>query len=126
MGLNTRESGIFIQIKDTVVDIKFGVMDLYTKATGSKIKLTVVGDLSMQMEISMMAIGKMTKLMVLESTLTLTEQSTKESGLTTSNTGQVKKSGQTVLSTKVITNLEKKTGLESFYGLIDHPMRETL
>lgn len=126
MGLNTRESGIFIQIKDTVVDIKFGVTDLYTKATGSKIKLTVVGDLSMQMEISMMAIGKMTKLMVLESTLTLTEQSTKESGLTTSNTGQVKKSGQTVLSTKVITNLEKKTGLESFYGLIDHPMRETL
>lgn len=44
---------------------KFGLMGLGTKVTGSIIKLVVKASSGMLMEMSLMASGKMTKLMVL-------------------------------------------------------------
>ena len=80
----------------------------------------------MLMAIFMMVIGKMTKLMGLENTLTQMAPSMKVNGSTISNTAKEKKSGRMVLNTKAIINLVKKTVLANSCGLIDHLMREIL
>ncbi len=73
----------------------------------------------MQMETFTMDNGKTTKLMDSVNTLILMEPSTKDTGLMINSMDKERKSGQMVQSMKVTINSERKTALESFYGLIN-------
>ena len=77
----------------------------------------------MQMVIFTMANGKMIKHMDLVNILILTEPNMKAIGSTTNNMVKAKKNGQMVLSTKVITNLERRMEKVNSYGPIDHRMK---
>ena len=77
----------------------------------------------MLMVIYMMESGKMTKHMVLASTPILTEQNMRVIGLMTSNTVKEKKSGQMVLSMKVIINSERRMEKVNSYGQTDLRMK---
>ena len=77
MAHNMKENGMYKLDIDMVEDIKYGVMEVYTKVTGKMIKQTVVGDLYMQMEISTMANGRMIKLTDSENILLIPIRPTK-------------------------------------------------
>ena len=68
----------------------------------------------MQMEMSTKESGKMTKLMDSESTITLMEQSMKDTGEKISNMVMVKRHGPMVLAMKESTKMERRTVLDSF------------
>ena len=123
---NTKANGTCTPTNVMDVVTKSGAMGRSTKVTGRLIRLTVEEGLFMQMEIFMMGIGKMIRLMGLESTLTLMVPNTKESGSTTNNTDKAKKNGLMAPSTKEITNSVKKTVSESSCGLTDHLTKEIL
>ena len=72
MELIMKVSGTPNQSKDMEEAIKFGVMEVFMKAIGRMIRPMVEEDLFMQTEISMMVIGKMTKLTDLDNIHILT------------------------------------------------------
>jgi hypothetical protein len=71
-------------------------------------------------------IGRRTRLMAMESTLTPMALNTKGNGLTISNMAKAKRSGQMELGMRALTSLGKKTDSESFCGLTDPCTREIL
>ena len=68
-----------------------------------------------------MATGRTTELTDTGNTLTLTELSTKDTGLTTSNTVKARSTGLMVPNTRATTNLVRKTDMDSSCGQTNHP-----
>ena len=79
----------------------------------------------MQMVISMTAIGRTTRPMGTESTLTQMEPSTRAIGSMISSTGKAWKNGPTALSMKVLTSSVRKTATENSFGPTCPPTRAT-
>ena len=67
-----------------------------------------------------MVIGRMIRLMVLVNTLILMELNMKDIGLMTNSMDKEKSIGQMVLNMKVHINMERKMVLVNSYGLINH------
>lgn len=120
------ENGTCKLINDMAEAIKSGPMEVYTMAIGSSTKLTEEEDSFMQTVTFMMVTGKMTKPTALDSTLIQMEPSMKVTGLMISNMEKVRRSGPMVQSTKVNTNTERKTDLETSVGLTSQAIAETL
>lgn len=72
-----------------------------------------------------MGIGKMTKHMAMESTLTQTEPSMRVIGLMISSMVRVRRNGLMVLGMKVIISSERKMDSEGSYGRINLFTKET-
>lgn len=100
---------------------KFGLMDLFTKATGRTIRQMAEEDLFMLMEMFTTENGKTTRLMALVFTITLMELDTKVNGLKTNSTVRVRKSGQTTLATRAITRKVRNTDTANSFGLMAQP-----
>ena len=80
----------------------------------------------MPMATYMMATGRTTKRMDLANTLTLTVLSTKDIGLTISNTEKERNIGLMALSMRVNTSTEKRMDMDNFCGLIGRAIAENL
>ena len=83
-------------------------------------------DSSTLTEMYMMANGKTTRLMASDATTILMVPSTKATGMKISSMDAAKRSGPTVLNTRVITTMERNTAKESSIGLMAPPTPETL
>jgi hypothetical protein len=134
MELVTKENGkISLMIKNFIGSkvptlgrgrvFKSGLMDLCTRAGGRITKPMARVGLSMQMETFMMAIGRMTRLMVMEFTLILMAQDTKVHGEKTSNMEEAWKHGPMELATRVTMSMERSMAVESLHGQMDLHMK---
>lgn len=80
----------------------------------------------MQMAMYMKEIGRMTKLMGMESTIILMEPSMKGIGSKTNSMAKEKRHGLMVLSTKVNMLKEEKMEMVSSFGQMGHSMKVSL
>jgi len=102
-----------------------GLMAPSMKGGGRKTKPTERGDSSMLTEISMMAIGRMTKLMDSAYTATSMAQDTRETGKRISSTARVSKPGPMVLVTRATMWKARNMDRVSLHGPMAAPIRES-
>ena len=125
MALDTTASGTGTDSRKVRAN-NSGSTDPFMRATGVRIRLMVVVDSSMLMEMYTMESGRTTRLMALDATITPTVPSMKVTGMRTSSTDAAKRSGPTVLSMRVTTTMERNTAKESSTGLMAPPTPEIL
>jgi hypothetical protein len=94
------------------------------KVGGRIIKPTEKVDSSMLMETSMMATGKTTKPMAMESIVTWTVPDTRVIGKKTSNTVRVLKPGLMVLAITETTSRARNTAVASSPGQMEAPTQD--
>lgn len=126
MALSTRGNGIKKLISVMVEVIKFGQTVAFMKGIGKMTKLMAEEGLFMLMVIFMTVTGKMIRLMALVNTPTQMEPNMRVTGLMTSNMEKERKIGLMVPNMKEIINMEKKTGLDLFFGQTNHLTRVIL
>ena len=120
MGHIMKENGL--EVSKTAKGFKFGLMDLFMRATGNKIKPMDVGDSSMLMAMFTTEIGRMIKHMVMEDIITLMELNMKEIGSKINSMATVRKFGQIMPSMKVSTMTERNTDKVSLTGQMGQPI----
>lgn len=125
MALNMRVNGMKM-VRSMEKGCKFGLMVHSMKDTGSMIRQMEEADLFMLTVMFITENGRMIRLMATDVITTLMEQSTKDTGLKTSNTDAAKKYGPTMLVTKENTKMEKNTAKANSYGLMAQPTVVTL
>ena len=121
--LSTRASGK--EVKDTVLDNKFGQMVLSMKANGKKIRLMAREYFGMYMETNTKGNGRETKPTDKENILIVTVLHMKECGKMIYSMVKEKNIGTIILSTPVAIQKEKNMELDATHGMMDPNIQET-